>query len=124
MHRMQAFLRDGQWIEPTLRYSARDLVGIAANDDDPGRGLPGRDISGATFYNHVTYSAAWDALSESQKDAFKRHMPFYRAGRAQPTVSGYSVDDKTDSSGGRALTSTCAHGDSLHKSRACSSLRP
>ncbi|MBK9084511.1 MAG: hypothetical protein IPL80_04180 [Sterolibacteriaceae bacterium] len=97
------FLRGGQWIEPTLRYTARDLAGMAANDDDPGRVLPGRDISGATFHNYMTYSTAWDALSESQKDAFKRRMPFYRTGMAQPTVNGYLVDDKTYSAGGRAL---------------------
>ena len=97
------FLRGGQWIEPTLRYTARDLAGMAANDDDPGRVLPGRDISGATFHNYMTYSTAWDALSESQKDAFKRRMPFYRTGMAQPTVNGYMVDDKTYSAGGRAL---------------------
>lgn len=97
------FLRGGQWIEPTLRYTARDLAGMAANDDDPGRVLPGRDVSGATFHNYVTYSAAWDALSESQKDAFKRRMPFYRTGMPQPTVNGYLVDDKTYSAGSRAL---------------------
>lgn len=97
------FLRGGQWIEPTLRYTASDLAGMAANDDDPGRVLPGRDISGATFHNYMTYSAAWDALSESQKDAFKRRMPFYRTGMTQPTVNGYLVDDKTYSAGGRAL---------------------
>lgn len=98
------FLRGGQWIEPTLRYTARDLAGMAANDEDPGRVLPGRDISGATFHNYMTYSTAWDVLTESQKDDFKRRMPFYRTGMAQPTVNGYLVDDKTYSAGGRALT--------------------
>lgn len=98
------FLRGGQWIEPMLRYTAHDLAGMAANDDDPGRVLPGRDISGATFHNYMTYSAAWDALSESQKDAFKRRMPFYRTGMAQPTVNGHMVADKTYSAGGRALS--------------------
>lgn len=97
------FLRNGQWIEPTLRYTSRDLAGIAANDDDPGRVLPGRDVSGASFHNYLTYSAAWDALSQSEKDAFKRRMPFYRTGMAPPTVNGYLVDDKTYSAGGRAL---------------------
>ncbi|MGE0674679.1 MAG: hypothetical protein AB7O64_16650 [Methylibium sp.] len=97
------FLRGGQWIEPTLRYTARDLAGMATSDDDPGRVLPGRDISGATFHNYMTYSAAWDLLTESQKDAFKRRMPFYRTGMAQPTVNGYLVEDKTYSAGGRAL---------------------
>lgn len=97
------FLRGGQWIEPTLRYTARDLAGMAANDDDPGRVLPGRDIAGATFHNYMTYSAAWDLLTESQKDVFKRRMPFYRTGMAQPAVNGYLVEDKTYSAGGRAL---------------------
>jgi hypothetical protein len=97
------FLSGGQWIEPTLRYTARDLAGMAASDDDPGRVLPGCDISGATFHNYMTYSAAWDLLTESQKDAFKRRMPFYRTGMAQPTVNGYLVEDKTYSAGGRAL---------------------
>ena len=38
------FRRDGNWIEPTLRYTARDLAGFAANDDDPGRVRPGANI--------------------------------------------------------------------------------
>jgi len=97
------FLRGSDWIEPMLRYTARDLEGMTANDDDPGRVLPGRDVSGATFHNYMTYSAAWDALTESQKDAFKRRMPFHRTGMAQPTLNGYLVDDKTYAAGGRAL---------------------
>lgn len=97
------FIRDGQWIEPTLRYTARDLAGMAASDDDPGRVLPGRDTSGASFLNYMTYSAAWDSLTESQKDVFERRMPFCRTRMAQPTVNGYLVQDKTYSAGGRAL---------------------
>lgn len=97
------FKRNDQWIEPTLRYTARDLAGMAANDDDPGRVLPGRDVSGATFYNYLTYSTSWDALSASERDSFKRRMPFYRTNATQPTVNGYLVDDKTYSAGGYAL---------------------
>ena len=63
----------------------------------------GRDISGASFYNYLTYSTAWDALPQSEKDAFKRRMPFYRTNATQPTVNGYLVNDKTYSAGGRAL---------------------
>jgi len=37
------FRRDGNWIEPTLRYTARDLAGSTANDDDPGRVRPGAE---------------------------------------------------------------------------------
>lgn len=97
------FKRNTQWIEPTLRYTARDLAGMPANDDDPGRVLPGRNVAGASFYNFLTYSAAWDSLQDSEKDAFKRRMPFSRTNATQPTVNGYLVDDKTYSAGGRAL---------------------
>src|SRR5271154_6546171 len=40
------FKKDGNWIEPTLRYTARDLAGALANDDDPGRIRPGADWGG------------------------------------------------------------------------------
>ncbi|MGY0343510.1 HORMA-1 domain-containing protein [Xylella fastidiosa] len=97
------FMRNNQWVEPTLRYTACDLVGMMANDDDPGRVLPGRDVSGATFYSYLTYSATWERLTASEKDSFKRRMPFYRKPATQPTVNGYLIDDKTYSAGGRAL---------------------
>ncbi len=64
------FLRDDKWIEPTLRYTARELAGMAANDDDPGRIRPGLDTSGATFYNYLTRSAAWHALTPAEQEAF------------------------------------------------------
>src|ERR1035441_10518713 len=38
------YKRDGKWIEPTLRYTARALAGAAANDDDPGRVPVGANI--------------------------------------------------------------------------------
>ena len=38
------FRRNGDWIEPTLIYTSRDLMVIAANDDDPGRVRPSAQI--------------------------------------------------------------------------------
>ncbi len=96
------FRRDGQWIEPTLRYTARDLAGDA-NDDDPGRVRPGANIDGATFYSYLTYSPAWHALTAIEQDAFKRAMPFYRTGAPEPAINGYLAPDLTYSAGGRAL---------------------
>lgn len=101
------FKRDGKWIEPTLRYTARDLAGASANDDDPGRIRPGADISGASFYSYMTYSAAWDQLTQSQRDAFRATLPFSRSGAPEPGVSGYLANDRTYSSGGRALDRAC-----------------
>jgi len=104
------FKRNGQWIEPTLRYKASDLAGSAANDDDPGRVRPGADVTGASFYNYLIYSSAWDALSESDKDAFKGRIPFQRNDADEPSLCGYLVDDLTYSSGGRALKRSSLRG--------------
>src|SRR5215471_14854990 len=94
------FKRDGQWIEPALRYTARDLAGLAANDDDPGRIRPGADITGATFYNYLTYSSAWFSLTEAERDAFRQRMPFSRGYAHEPGINGYLISDRTYSAGG------------------------
>ena len=97
------YRRNGCWIEPTLRYTARDLAGMSANDDDPGRIRPGANVDGASFYSYLTYSAAWDRLSEAEQDSFKKSLPFYRGGAPEPAIDGYLSNDRTYSSGGRAL---------------------
>src|SRR5262249_9084032 len=97
------YRRDGNWVEPTLRYTARDLAGTAANDDDPGRVRPGANIVGAAFYSYLTYSSAWDKKSEAEKEAFTKRLPFLRGGAPEPGVNGYLSEDRTYSAGGRAL---------------------
>jgi len=97
------FRRDGKWIEPTLKYSARDLSGGAANDDDPGRIRPGADISGASFWSYLVYSKAWQTLSDAEKEAFGKRLPFQRTGAPEPGVNGYLSDDRTYTAGGRSL---------------------
>ena len=98
------FRRDGNWIEPALRYTARDLSDPAINDDDPGRVRAGLDIVRASFYSYLTYSNSWNGLSIAQQDAFKMTLPFQRTGANEPGVSGYMVSDLNYSSGGRALS--------------------
>jgi len=97
------YRRDGYWIEPTLRYTALDLAGASANDDDPGRIKPGADVSGAAFYSYLTYSAAWDKLGEAQQRSFGERLPFGRGSAPEPAVNGSLYHDRTYSSGGRAL---------------------
>lgn len=97
------FKRNGEWIEPTLRYTARDLAGGAANDDDPGKVRPGRDVSGATFYSFLTYGGAWYGASDADKAAFEKRLPLQRGTASEPGVNGYLSDDRIYSSGGRAL---------------------
>lgn len=100
------FRKDGKWIAPTLRYTARDLAGGTADDDDPGRVPPGADTTGATFYSYLTYSPAWDELPAAEKESFKEGLPFQRTGAPEPAISGYLYSDRTYSSGGRALERT------------------
>jgi Bacterial HORMA domain family 1 len=97
------FRRDVAWIVPTLRYTAQDLSGAAANDDDPGRIRPGADIRGASFYSYLTYSAGWNRLTSDQQRAFKRTLPFFRGDAPEPGVNGYFSPDLVYSAGGRAL---------------------
>ncbi|PHR78672.1 hypothetical protein [Henriciella sp.] len=96
------FKRNGLWIEPTLKYTAQDLYSGSV-DDDPGKIRPGADVSGASFYSYLTYSAKWFELSTAERDAFERGLPYVRTGAAEPAVNGYLSTDKTYSSGGRAL---------------------
>ena len=97
------FRREGKWIVPTLRYTAKELAGGSANDDDPGRVPAGADVTGASFYNYLTYSDAWDKLTEAQQTAFKANLPFQRVGAPEPGINGYLVEDRTYSAGGRAM---------------------
>lgn len=96
------FKRTGQWIPPTVRYTAQEMA-YGGLDDDPGRVPPGANISDARFGSFLSYSAAWDNLTSAQQEAFDATLPLRRTGAEPPTVNGYFADDKTYSSGGRSL---------------------
>jgi hypothetical protein len=100
------FKRGENWIEPTIRYTARDLMGVSAADDDPGKIRPGKDISGASFHSFLTYSATWNQLTDEEKRRFEATLPFSRTTGTEPGVSGYFSSDKTYSAGGHALDRT------------------
>lgn len=97
------FKKDDKWIEPTLRYTAKDLAGMSASDDDPGRIRPGANIVGATFASYMTYTSAYNNLGETLKKEFAKALPFDRTGADEPGINGYLSTDKTYSSGGKAL---------------------
>ena len=97
------FRRDEKWIEPTLRYTAQDLAGPSAVDDDPGRIRPGANVSGASFYSFLIYTSAWSQMSSEERAGLKNRLPFQRTTADEPGVNGYFDQDKTYSAGGRAL---------------------
>ena len=97
------FQRGGDWVEPTLRYTAQELA-ADTNDDDPGRIRPGANVSGATFYSFLEYSSIWDGLTSEERARFKEGLPFQRGTANAPGVSGYFVDDRLYASGSRSLS--------------------
>lgn len=97
------FKRNGSWIEPTLMYTARDLSGGSANDDDPGKIRPGKDVTGASFTSFISYTSAFLTLSQAERDAFKSGLPIQRVSGTTSPVDGYLASDRTYSAGGRAL---------------------
>lgn len=97
------FKRGDKFIEPTLRYTAKDLAGGSASDDDPGLIRPRADVEGASFYSYLTYSWAWTLATQAERDSFKRDSPVQRSGADEPSIGGYLSEDRTYSSGGRAL---------------------
>lgn len=97
------FKRGDVWIEPMLQYSARELATASAADDDPGRIRPGADIKGAVFHSYLTRTLRWWALSESEREAVQRSLPFRRVTGSQPGVSGQLTSDRVYSAGGCSL---------------------
>lgn len=97
------FKRNGNWIEPTVRYTSRDLSGLVSSDDDPGKIRPGASVAGASFSSYLTHNSSFDYLSEDERNSFERTLPFIRGSAPAPGIAGYLSSDKTYSSGGRAL---------------------
>lgn len=97
------YRRNGTFIEPSLKYTAKELMGMEADDDDPGRVLPGANIKGAYFGSYMNYTSKWFALSEKERKEFEEQLPFGRVTAAQPKAEGNYIEDKTYSSGGQSL---------------------
>ncbi|MCH4538504.1 hypothetical protein ACFQ3K_01290 [Brucella gallinifaecis] len=97
------FRRNEQWIEPTLRYTAQELSGTGHSDDDPGKIKPGASVVGASFYSYMTYTPAYYALTQAERDTLGKTLPFTRGDAPEPGVSGYFSSDQMYSAGGRAL---------------------
>ena len=93
------FKRAGQFIMPTLRYTAKDLAGSTGANDDPGLIPPRADVQGATFHSYLIRTQKWHQLPQAQKDA----CPHSRSSAPEPSVKGYLLPDKIYSAGGKAL---------------------
>jgi hypothetical protein len=101
------FKRNGNYIEPTLIYTAQELAdNFNVVDDDPGKIRPNQNVTDATFHSFLCYSNKWFNLSSEEKTAFENSISITRATGNEPSINGYLVQDKTYSSGGKSLDRT------------------
>lgn len=96
------YQKDGNWIEPTLFYTARDLS-TSSGDDDPGKIKPGANITGAAFTSFMVTNNVYGRLSASDLADFEKDLPFTRSTGSKPGIDGYLSSDNSYSSGGKAL---------------------
>lgn len=83
------------------QYEVRNGNLVGGNDDRPGRVYARADVAGASYYNFLSNSPAWDALTSSQRDSFVATLPFARvAGYLPDDGIGYWTSDKTYARGG------------------------
>lgn len=82
------YKRGTDWIV-ALRYTAT-VNGTLTADDRAGQIPRGVDVSGATFYSYLTYSAKKSALSATEWDTFVETLPFRRTGATEPGTAGGS----------------------------------
>jgi len=95
------FKRNGCWVE-ALRYHA--LPGGNLTNDDPGRILPGVDVSGATFGSFLIHNSRWYALTAAQQATFSSVLSIDRGHGAEPGLeSGTWSSGLTYSAGGQGI---------------------
>ena len=97
------FERDGKRIV-SWRYEVKDGDFVGGSDDRPGRIFARADTAGASYYNFLTYSWKWSALSTDEQQAFESTLPFSRrVGSLPDDGSGYWTADRTYTRGGVAI---------------------
>lgn len=98
------FIRDGCFIEPTIKYTASELNNELYEDSDPGKIRPGKNISGAFFTSFLSYSRSFFSLSVEDQESIKSTFRLDRSAGTQPDVSGTYQGDHNYVSGGRMLS--------------------
>lgn len=73
--------------------------------DRPGKVQSWVDVSGASYYNFMSYSSKWFGLTDSERSSFKSTLPIQRSSGSLPSDGlGYWVTDKTYAAGGFAAS--------------------
>ena len=84
------------------RYTVQNGQFLA--DGRPGKVVSFADVSGATYYNFLTYASVWCALSDCDRIGIESDLPLKRSTGSRPTDGdGYWVHDHGYSAGGVGL---------------------
>lgn len=84
-----------------MQYEISHHGDINAESDLAG-GIPlGHDVSGANFFNFLTYSSVWSGLTEQQRNEVKSLLPFPRTDGILPGsgIISYAPDRKFNAGG-------------------------
>jgi len=103
------FKKDDRWIEPTLKYTAKELANDGI-DDDPGKIRIGADINGADFYSYLRSSQKYFDSSQEEREIFHKSIPIQRYGADYPSTNGYFSSDRSYYSGGKGLNRSSLKG--------------
>jgi hypothetical protein len=85
----------------TWRYTV-EIDGSISSDDRAGKLLSSIDVSGAIYYNFLSYSDKWFSLTTSEKESVEEDLPIQRTtGELPSDGDGYwTSQDRHYSSGG------------------------
>lgn len=98
------FLRDDQRLL-CWRYCVTSGGDLSASDQRPGGLTAGVNVAGASFYNRMTWSAAWSQLTQEQRDLVLNNLPFRRVTKEGPNDGhGYWQEDRVYSSQGISMS--------------------
>jgi HORMA domain-containing protein len=81
-----------------------DSSGISSTDDRPGRIVSGVAVASATWFNQLTFSSAWFALPQAERDRIRGGLPIQRVTKDSPKDGlGYWTSDLSYSANGISL---------------------
>ena len=81
-----------------------DENGLLTTDDRAGKVVPYVDVTGASFFNFLTWNSRFAQLSREERVRFQGGLPVQRTeGEPPADGSGYWISDRNYFSGGRGL---------------------
>jgi len=94
------YRQNGSWM---MAYHY-EVTGGQLTGGRPGGIEPNIDISGATYFNYVTYSDDWWRLTAAQREAFRATLTIERVNAEEPSYAGgVWVETRAYGAGGTEL---------------------